>query len=45
MINQLKLKLRPTKEETTPTRRIKTEACENNKKISFYANKPKAPLA
>jgi len=44
MINQLKLKLRPTKEETAPSRRIKTDMCENNKKISFYANKPKIPL-
>lgn len=45
MINHLKLKLRTTKEDPAPSRRIKTDVCENNKKISFYTNKSKVPLA
>lgn len=44
MIANLKVKIRSTKEDTT--RRIRTEANENSKKISLYANaKPKVPLA
>lgn len=45
MIGNLKLKVRPSKEEAVPSRRIKTEINENAKKISFYMNKTKAPLA
>lgn len=44
MIANLKVKIRPTKEDST--RRIRTEANENTKKISLYSNaKPKVPLA
>ena len=44
MIANLKVKITPAKEDST--RRIRTEANENTKKISLYTNpKPKVPLA
>jgi hypothetical protein len=45
MIGNMKLKIKSSKEEGVPSRRIKTEMVENTKKITVVSNKARQPLA